>query len=222
MNITLTSPVTIDNYKKRTKLRPNINFGCNKIIAPDVIEKSMLSPNEIVTNVFKLANKIKFLNKILGKNDRTVKPVLMRLGEAEVHINMEKSKYGMRQINLYSDTNSEVYRYCDELHGYVAIEHPQTIRQSFDILMREKDGRMYRGNLNIVGGAMDFERDTKTGARNVKAEYFHFIPNLNEVHNMEDMAVQYYNRDKASNIVTSTFFNLFSNLTQVKPQISLK
>lgn len=221
MNILPMTANYMNNPQKKNS--SNINFGCNKTTQlKDVAESSLLDAPEIVDNIFKLVNKVKFVNKILGEHDKTVKPVVAKLGDASVYINMDKSPKDKIKINLFSDTDGAMYKYSSELQGYIPVENPDVRRQSLDIIVSKKDKRMIGGQLNIVDCNMNFARDTKTGKREIHSnKCFYFIPNLYECSNMENVAVQFWQNNKATNIVTSVFFNMFANLSKVKPEISL-
>lgn len=220
MNI---SPI-IPNYIPQRRNSEKINFGCNKSIKlqQNIPDSTLLTAKEIVDNVFKLVNKIQFVNKILGENDKTAKPVLAKLGDASVYINMDKSAKDKIRINLFSDTAGSMYKYSSELQGYIPVKNPEMQRQSLDIIVNKKDKRMINGQLTIVDCNMDFARDTKTGKREIHSnKCFCFVPNLYECYDIQDVAVQFWTNNKESNIVTSVFFNMFANLTKVKPDISL-
>lgn len=219
MNILQLTPY---NNSRATSIK-NTNFGSNKIKPlTQLSEDSLLSTNEIVDNIFKLTKKIQFISKILGERDKTAKPVIAKIGDASIYINMDKSEKGKVKVDLYSDTNGMIYQYSENIQGYIPIENPIKHRQSLNMIINSKDKRMISGRLDIIDCHMDFERNTKTGKRELESNRsFYFVPNLYECHNIQDVAVQYGNYDKSSNIVTSLFFNLFSNLTKVKPEISL-
>ena len=81
---------------------------------------------------------------------------------------------------------------------------------------------MADGQLDIFDCNINFTRNTKTGKREIHSNKpFYFVPNLYECFNMQDVYVQFYQNDNATNIVTSAFFNMFANLTKVKPEITL-
>ena len=211
----------ISNPQRRNSA--NINFGCNKVMQlKDIPSTSFLSAKEINDYIFKLVNKIQFVGKILGVHDKTVKPVATKLGDATVCINMDKSPKNKVKINLYSDNEGALYEYSREYLGYIPVQNPGLYRQSLDIVVNEKDKRMIDGQLNIVDCSMNFSRNLKTGKRDVHSnKCFHFSPNLNECYNMEDSIMQFSYNSKATNTVNAVFFNLFANLTKVKPDISL-
>ena len=221
MNILQVPNNYINNFPRRNSAI--INFGCNETQPLNTIpDSSFLNKNEIVGHVFKLVNKIKFVSEILGENGKTVKPVLAKLGDASVYIKMDKSQKDKIKISLFSDTNGFIYKYSEKLQSYIPVKNPEMIRQSLDIIVNKKDKRMINGQLDIIDCSMDFVRDTKTGKREMHSNRsFHFVPNVYECKDIENIAVQFSQNDKASNIVTSVFLNMFSNLTKVKPEITL-
>lgn len=216
----------VPNYYINNSQRKNsamINFGCNKTNPSNKLsDSSLLNDNEIVEHVCKLVNKIKFVSEILGENGKTIKPILVKLGDAPVYIKMDKSQKDNIKISLFSDTIGSLYEYSDKLQDYIPVKKPEMIRQNIDIILNKKDKRMIDGQLGIVDCYINFIRDTKTGKREMHSnKCFYFVPNLYECKDIEDLAVQFWQNDKAANIVTSTFFNVFANLTKVKPEISL-
>lgn len=221
MNISPISFNCTNSFQRKSSKR--INFGCNKTIPlKEVPNISLLKENEIVDNIFKLVKKIQFISKIIGEHDKTAKPVLAKIDDAPIYISMDKNYKDKIKINLFSDTDEAMYKYSSELEKYVPVETPELIRQSLDMIVSKKDKRMINGQLDIFGCNINFARDTKNGRREFNSnKCFYFVPNLYECNNIEDVNVQFYQNTKATNIVTSTFFNLFANLTKVKPDITL-
>lgn len=221
MNITQYPQITPTTYFKNSQRNhTNVNFKCNKNISIDeAVKLTTVDQKEVVENIFKLVNKIKFLNKILGKNDKITKPVTVMLGDAKVSLMMDKSNTGKIKINLCSDTNAAIYEYVSPQRGYISVENPQTIRQELDIILSTKDGRMRNGQLSVFNNFMTFERNEKTGKRDLISDGLYFVPNMYECHNTRNY-IQYTGFDRAANMVSAVFFNLFSNLTKVKPEIN--
>lgn len=221
MNILSVTPYNIQN--SRAVSSQNINFGSHKIESLRQLPKtSLLGDNEIADNILKLAKKVQFVSKILGERDKTAKPVVAKIGDASIYINMDKSQKGKIKVDLYADTKDKVYRYSNALRGYISVENPDICRQSLNITFNPKDKRMISGHLDIIDCDMDFERDIKTGKRELtSSKPFYFSPNLYECKDIQDMKLQHRERDKSCNTVTSLFFNLFSSLTKVKPEVNL-
>lgn len=221
MNITQIPTNYTNNYQRRNYVQ--VNFGCNTT-APlkSLQESTMLNADEIVANMFKLANKIKFVSEILGDYGKTINPIPAKIGDAIININIDKSPKNKIRINLFSDTDEIIYKYSPELQMYMPVKGSAQERQSMDIIVNKKDKRMMDGQLNVFDCIVNFSRNIKTGKREINSSKpFVFVPNLYECKDIRDVAVQFYQNSKEANIVTSLFFNMFANLTKVKPEISL-
>ena len=157
--------INYKNYPQR-KNYTKINFGCDtEIQLKNTPDASLLNAKEIIDNVFKLVNKIQFVSDILGENGKTVKPMLAKLGDATVYIEMDKTLKDKIKINLFSDTDDAMYKYVPDLLAYILVENPEKQRQSLNIVVNKKDKRMMEGFLNIFDCKMSFVRDTTTGKR---------------------------------------------------------
>ena len=218
MNISANS---INNFTNNNS-KP-INFGCDNSMSVDNVSgSSLLDEKEIVENIHKLVNKIKFVSEILGENGKTLKPIATKIGDATIYIDIDKTQKDKIKVNLFSDTYDYTYEYSPKLQQYIPVKSSDVIRQSMDITINKKDKRMINGQLNIIDCDLNFERDIKTGKRNIRSnKSFYFVPNLYECFNMENLEVQYCNSNKDTNTVSSVFFNMFANLTKVKPDICL-
>ena len=218
-------PINYNNksYSSTNKKCSNVNFGSMKLYSTeDVVKLSTQIEQEVSDGLRKLVGKIKFVDKILGKNDKTIKPVGTKIGDSFVYINMDKSVKGKTKINIFSDTKGIVFKLNPMTHQYTRIEDPEYIRQFLDIIISDKDGRMSNGTIQTIDGSWKtFERNTHTGKRSAEGESFRLIPNLsecnNEQRNLFDMG---YDRDTLT--IKNIFLNLFSKLSLVKPDISLK
>ncbi len=210
-----------NRQKNEISTRRNVTFGSEAKNINQIIYSQMVTKDEAVEHILKLTKKIKFFNEILGKNDKTSRPVLVKLGDADVFLNVDKTSRNKVKINLYSDTNSPMYIYSFEQGAYVPNPEKYLFRQKLDIVLNNKDGRMSNGYLSTVSGSMVFERNTKSGQRAASGDRFQLNPKLYECNNRENFPAQKYGFDKASNIVSTVFFNMFSFLSKVKPDLKL-
>lgn len=216
-NITFKNTPTYKNYKPNK----NLNFkGKELYTLEEVLEASKVSKSEISEGTEKLINKIKFLYKILKQNDRTTKPLTTQIRDTFVYINMDKTTKGKTKIELFADTNTPIYIHSGIGSLYNKI-NPKLERQSLDITILDKDGRMQQGSMSLNNDSCTtFERDLKTGKRNAAGKYFVMIPNVHEC-NTQSYDMDPFGYDKTSIAIRKIFFNLFSNLTKVKPDIDL-
>lgn len=201
--------------------RNNVAFGSAPKTIAEIINSQMVTNDEAVRYILKLSEKIKLLNHILGKNDKTARPVRVKLDDADVFLSVDKTSKGNVKVNLYSDTNSPLYEYSFEKSAYLPSSEKYLNRQRLDIVLSNTDGRMCNGYLSTVSGEMIFERNTKSGQRKAVGDRFYLNPNLYECSNRESFPAQWYGYDKASNIVSTVFYNLFAKLSKVKPDIKL-
>lgn len=221
MNIQNTTYNNSPIYKTYTNNK-NITFkGKTFYTIEEVLEASKVSKTEVADGIEKLTNKIKFLYNILKQNDRTTKPLTTQIRDSFVYINMDKTTKGKTKINLLAETNSPIYIYSGIGSLYNKI-NPQLEKQSLDITLLEKDGRMHQGTMSLNNGACTtiFERDKKTGKRNATGKYFVMTPNIREC-NTQSYEMDPFGYDRTSITIRNIFFNLFSNLTKVKPDIDL-
>lgn len=222
MNILTVSNLNAQKYQIN-KCNKNISFGCkNRLYTlEEVIDASVVSKQDVAEGLQKLVNKIKFLNKIVGPNSKTAKPITSKIGDASVYIDMDKTVKGKTKISLFADTKSIEFEYSGFGHKYKKADNSELIRQSLDIIISDKDGRMSQGALSLVdGNCTNFERDLKTGKRYARGKYFLLEPGVNECidqgFEMEDFA-----HNKTCLIIRNIFSKLFSNLSLVKPDINL-
>lgn len=207
--------------KNATPMHRNIAFGSEIKTLQQMGTSQLVTQEEAVEYIQKLTKKIKFFNDILGKNGKTTKYVLVKLGEADVYMNIDKTLKNKVKINLCAATNSPLYVYAPKDMNYIPNPEKYKQRQMLDIILNSKDGRMSHGYLATTSGEMTFERNTKTGHRRAAGEFFGLCPNINECYNRENFPAQRYEYDKASNIVSVVFKNIFDYLSKVKPDIKL-
>ena len=208
------------NINKKSQ---NINFGAKKLYsAEEVMKISVISQKDISDGLRQLVNKIKFVNKILGQNDKTAKPVTTKIGDSIVFINMDKSIKDKTKINIFADTKDKVFTFDLATNQFVKDENPYYVRQFLDITISNKDGRMSNGSINTIdGGWKIFERNLKTGKRNAVGQGFKLIPNIKEC-NEEQRYLYDFGYEKNTLTIKNIFLALFSKLSLVKPDISLK
>lgn len=217
MNIS-TLPYYTHTYSTAAQQR-NINFKSNKGVTA---ASTLASSQEIKQGIEKLTNKTKFLNRILGNQAKTSKPVLTKLGDTDVFIDMDKTQKGKTKIKIFSETNNVTYTYSKELKQLIPELKDTKHEQSLDVIINDKDGRMVYGVLNCDAGHLHFERNTKTGHRdgNGQGHYpFKLSPNVYE--HPEDWETQRKVADKGGNTVSAVFSAVFIDLMRVKPNIKL-
>ena len=210
-------------YKLQTpQIKSQPTFKGNRFYTLEEVNKaSTVSPKDVIEGVEKLTKKIKFLNKILGENDKTVQPVAAPIGDAIVFINMDKTTKGKTKINLFADTKSHIYEPTDKLDQFIKIDNPYYVRQKLDIVISDKDGRMSEGAIKPLNGTYThFERNNKTGKRKAISEYFYLVPNVRECSEQNEK-VKNFGEDKTSITINDIFFKIFSDLSLVKPKINL-
>lgn len=210
-------------YKLQTpQIKSQPTFKANRFYTLEEVNKaSTVSPKDVVEGVEKLTKKIKFLNKILGDNDKTVKPVTTQINDVLVFINMDKTTKGKIKINLFADTKGHIYEPTERLDQFKKIDNPSYVRQKLDIIISDKDGRMSEGSIKPLNGTYTyFERDNNTGKRNAISEYFCLVPNVRECSEQNEK-VKNFGEDKSSITINDIFFKIFSDLSLVKPKINL-
>ncbi len=200
----------------------NINFRCNKFYtAQEIKDAAIVSNKEVSEGLEKLTKKIKFVNQILGKNDKTNKPVSTQIGDAFVFINMDKTTKGKTKINIFSDTPAAVFSYSGIENQYKKIETPNIERQSLNIVISDKDGRMCNGTLSTIDdNCTTFERNIKTGKRKAEGKYFIMVPNINECKDQK-FEMNDFGYNKTTLTIRNIFSQLFNKLSLVKPEINL-
>lgn len=210
-------------YKSQyPKTKSQLTFKANRLYTLEEVNKaSTVSPQDVVEGVEKLTKKIKFLNKILGENDKTKQPITSQIGDAIVFINMDKTTKGKTKINLFADTKEHIYEPTNKIGLFKKNDNPYYIRQKLDIVISNKDGRMTEGSIKPLSGAYThFERNNKTGKRLATSEYFSLVPNVREC-SSENKKVENFGEDKTSITINDIFFKIFSDLSLVKPKINL-
>lgn len=200
----------------------NISFGAKKFYSvEDIMKISSTSPQEVSDGLRKLVNKIKFLNKILGENDKTIKPINTKIGDSDIFINMDKSIKGKTKINIFTYTKGKIFDYDSKTDKYVKREKVNYIRQFLDIILSNKDGRMSHGTISTIdGGWKTFERNPKTGKRSAEGDFFKLIPNINEC-NEEQKNVYDFGYERNTLTIKNIFLKLFSQLSLVNSDIKL-
>lgn len=221
MNILAASSLNSPKYQMNKSYSSPSFRGDRLYSLKEVIDASVVSKQDVANGVEKLVNKIKFLNKIVGVNDKTSKPVVTQLGDALVYINMDKTLKGKTKINIFTDTKGVVFRYPGYGCSYEKVENPQLERQCLDILISDKDGRMSQGLLSTIDGSCtNFERDLKSGKRSAEGRYFRLNPNINECVDQK-FEMNDFGYEKSGLTIREIFKSLFAKLSLVKPDINL-
>ena len=223
MNIS--APKITNNSQYQTnKNNLKTNFKSNRTQdIKEIVELSAVAKEEVAEGLSKIISKIKFLNRILGQNDKTTKPVLAKIGDSFVFINMDKTTKGMTKISLYADTGMQEFQnlalkeQCKNIHSCASK------RQSLDIVISDKDARMCRGDLiSIQDDFITFERNPKTGKRRVGSGYLCLVPNVKECRDQKfEMNSFICGFDKTTLMIREIFYSLFSKLSLVKPGVTL-
>ena len=196
--------------------------ACKNAIFNECANATLLSSQEIKQWTEKLINKIKFLNKVIGANAKTTSPVLTNIAGADVFINIDKTKSGCTKIKIDSETDNFSYTFSQELQQYIPVKLTGKNRQSMDIIINNKDGRMINGSLKCDAGHLNFERNTKTGQRNGSGQsIYQFVlsPNIKEM--PTNWETQRWYAAKGNNAVISVFSTIFLDLMRVKPNTKL-
>ncbi len=200
----------------------NLNFSGNKLYTLKQIEAlSKTSETDIAEGVMKLVNKIKFINKIVSPDSRTLNPVTTKIAETPVEIMMDKTRKGKTKINITAYTDASTYVLKEKVGMYERVDEQEIWPQTMDIILDNKDGRMINGELDTKLNSLSFERNNKTGKRDATGRYFFLVPNLYEckdVKNCRDKMLRY---SKASNTISLVLQRLFADLSMVKPKNKL-
>ena len=167
------------------------------------------SEGDITNGMAKLINKLKFINKILGKDAKTLKPVSTTISDAQVDIMMDKTKKGQIKINISSHNDN------------ISVENNPLSPQNLDMILDDKKGRMISGNLNTGICNLNFERNQKTGQRKGCGDNFFLIPNLRESGNVEFNRERFYWQSRTDNTISLIFHRLFSDLSLVRPKTNM-
>lgn len=221
MNISNFKYYSDSTYTKRQNISTEFK-GSKNAIFNESVNATLLSSQEIKQWTEKLINKIKFLNKVIGANAKTSSPVLTNIAGAEVFINIDKTKSGCTKIKIDSETDNFSYTFSQELQQNIPVKLAEKNRQSMDIIINDKDGRMINGSLECDAGHLNFERNAKTGQRNGRGQSIYpFIlsPNVKEM--PTDWETQRWYATKESNAVVSVFSIIFMDLMRVKPDTKL-
>ena len=221
MNIPNSQYYPGSTYTEKQNISCSFKASKNAIFS-EVANSTLSSSQEIKQYIEKLTNKTKFLNKVLGNHAKTSNPVLTNLGNAEVFIGMDKTKPGRTKIEIYSDTDNFSYTYSSELQQYLPVKLAGKHRQSMNIIINDKDGRMIDGSLECDAGHLNFERNSKTGQRNGSGQgIYSFVLSPNVAENPTDWETQRWYATKDGNIVSTVFSVIFMDLMRVKPNIEL-
>ena len=217
MNISNVQYYTGSTYTEKQTFKGNKNTILN-----DVHNSTLLNSQEIIQCIKKITNKTKFLNKVLGCHAKTSKAVSMNIGNTDVFINMDKTKPGFTKIDIFSDTNNYSYIFSQELQQSIPVKIPGKHRQSMNIIVNDKDGRMINGSLECDAGHLNFERNSKTGRRNGGGQgIYPFVLSPNLAEYPTDWEAQKWYADKGSNTISTVFSSIFIDLMRVKPNLKL-
>ena len=219
MNISGITPY-YNSVSNNTRSR-NLNFRGNKLYTLRQIEElSKTSEADVADGLTKLVSKIRFINKILGQDSKTLKPVTTKIAETPVDIMMDKTGKGKTKINIvaYSDASTYV---SPKAGMYERVNEEYIWPQTMDIILDNKDGRMINGELDTKLNSLSFVRNSKTGRRTAEGRYFFLVPNVYEckdIKNRRDNMIWY---SKTSNTISLIFQKLFADLSLVKPKNKL-
>ena len=186
---------------------------------------SNITTEEIAGNTKKLVSKLRELSKTLGTNGRTQEPILVRIGDADFLVRINKRIKGETHINIYGEGQQviDLFKVTDSGMLYKPLERPRTVARSVNIVLNQKDGRMLRGEMIFNGQVVNFSRDIKTGKREMTGRYFRLVPNSFEAKDCMmkyDIQPEIYNRE--ANVVGTTLYSLFTDLAKVKPDNLIK
>ena len=180
MNISANS---INNFTNNNS-KP-INFGCDNSMSVDNVSgSSLLDEKEIVENIFKLVNKIKFVSEILGENGKTLKPIATKIGDATIKTDKkydelkpnchELNQAAISRIKEYTQTAGISFQLLHAEIAVYTVNNPKSKHHGLVKAFRDHDvhnvlKRSGITNKNFHGGKEWFECDLNTAINAIRA-----------------------------------------------------